>query len=48
MVPSQVIGEFALIRLVVTVLVSRKSSPNRIFDMSTVSCARSGAVTEPI
>ena len=45
---SHVIGEFALIRLIDTVLFSTNSSPNRIFDMSTVSCARSGAVTDPI
>ena len=48
MVASQVIGELALIRLINTVLVSTKSAPNRIFAISTVSSARSGAVTEPM
>ena len=53
MVASQVNGELALIRLMMNVFGlpvagSRYSSPNRIFVMSTVSCARSGCVTEPM
>ena len=48
MVPSQTIGELALISEVMTVLVSRNFSPNTIFAISTVSAARSGAVTEPM
>ena len=47
-VPSQVIGEFALIKLIITVLLLTNSSPKRILAMSIVSLARSGAVTEPI
>ena len=48
MVPSHTIGELALIRLVMTVFFSRKSAPNTIFAISTVSAARSGWVTEPM
>jgi hypothetical protein len=48
MVPSQTIGELALMRLVMTVFLATKSAPNRIFAISTVSSARSGAVTEPM
>ena len=39
---SKVIGELALIRLVIAQCVSKKSFPNAIFAISTVSCARSG------
>ena len=35
-------------RLVSTVLFSTKSSPKTTFIMSTLSAARSGAVTEPM
>ena len=50
---SKVIGELALIRLMITVFGlpvagSMYSSPNRIFAISTESCARSGCVTEPM
>ena len=48
MVSSQTIGEFALISEVQTVFWSTNASPNTIFSMLTVSCARSGAVTEPM
>ncbi len=48
MVLSQTIGELALMRLVMTVFSSTNSSPKRIFAMSTLSWARSGAVTEPM
>src|ERR1700733_15562370 len=52
-VASNVMGELALIRLTTKVLglpvvASRKSSPNRIFVISTVSVARSGCVTDPM
>ena len=47
-VSSHVIGEFALISEVAIVLFCTNSSPNRIFAISTVSCARDGAVTDPI
>ena len=48
MVASQVMGELALIRLVTTQFCSTKSPPNTSLAMSTVSWARSGAVTDPI
>ena len=48
MVPSQTIGELALMRLVMTVFSLTKSAPKAIFAISTVSCARSGWVTEPM
>ena len=53
MVASQVRGELALIRLMMQVrglplAGSRNSSPKRILVISTVSCARSGWVTEPM
>ena len=53
MVSSKVMGEFALIRLMQTVRFlpvagSTKLSPNRRLAISTVSCARSGLVTEPM
>jgi len=48
MVPSQTIGELALIRLMMQVWLSRKSAPNNSFAISTVSAARSGWVTEPM
>ena len=53
MVSSKVMGELALIRLITTVLFlpvagSMKSSPNKRLAISTVSCARSGCVTEPM
>ena len=53
MVASQVRGELALIKLVVTVFGlpvtgSIQSSPNRILHISTVSSARVGWVTEPM
>src|SRR6202040_4196957 len=53
MVESQVRGEFALMRLMMqvrgfAVAGSVKLSPKRIFVISTVSCARSGWVTEPM
>ena len=46
-------GELALMRLMMQVrglplTGSRNSSPKRIFVISTVSVARSGAVTEPM
>src|SRR5262249_35745670 len=52
-VPSHTIGELALIRLMITVFGlpvagSTYWSPNRIFAISTESCARSGCVTEPM
>ena len=48
MVLSHTIGELALMRLVSTVLCSTNSAPNTRFIISTLSSARSGAVTEPI
>ena len=48
MVASKVIGELALIRLVMTQCSFTNASPNTNLAMSTVSCALSGAVTEPI
>ena len=48
MVASKVMGELALISEVTTVFLRRKSSPNRIFAIATVSSARSGWVTEPM
>ena len=47
-VSSKVSGEFALIRLVMTVFSATKSSPNTSFAISIVSRARSGCVTEPM
>ena len=47
-VPSHVIGELALIKLIITVFSLTNSSPKIIFAISIVSFARSGAVTEPI
>ena len=46
--PSHTSGEFALIRLRITGWSSRYSAPNTIRAISTVSCARSGCVTEPM
>ena len=48
MVASQTRGEFALMRLVITVFDSTNASPKTIFAIETVSSARSGAVTEPM
>ena len=48
MVSSQTSGELALISDVVTVLLVANSSPKTIFIMSTVSSARSRAVTLPM
>ena len=48
MVPSQTIGELALIRLVMTVFLSTNSAPKVRRAISTVSRARSGWVTEPM
>ena len=48
MVPSKVMGELALIRLTITVLLSTKASPKTSLAMATLSSARSGAVTEPM
>ena len=48
MVESQTIGEFALIRLRITVCSSMNSAPNTIRAISTVSWARSGWVTDPM
>ena len=48
MVPSKVMGELALIRLIITVLLSTKAAPKAIFAIATESSARSGAVTEPM
>ena len=47
MVASQVRGELALMRLITTVSFAMRS-PNTILAMSTVSWARSPAVTEPM
>jgi hypothetical protein len=48
MVPSQVIGELALIRPIVTAFSATKSSPNTSLAIAIVSSARSGEVTEPM
>ena len=48
MVPSKTIGELALMRFTTTQFWSTKSDPNRMRHISTVSSARSGAVTEPM
>ena len=48
MVESKTMGELALIRLIITVFCSTKSSPNASLAMATLSSARSGAVTEPM
>ena len=47
-VRSHTIGELALASETITVCSSRKSRPNRIRAISTVSCARLGCVTEPM
>ena len=47
-IESNVIGEFILIKLVITVFSSTKSFPNNILAISTLSCARLGSVTDPI
>ncbi len=48
MVASHTSGELALMRLKTTVWSSRKSRPNTMRAISTVSRARSGRVTEPM
>ena len=47
-VESHTIGELALTSETITVFVSRKSAPNRIRAIATVSSARLGCVTEPM
>ena len=47
-IESKVRGELILIKLVNTVFCLTNSSPKRIFTISTLSLALSGAVTEPI
>jgi len=48
MVSSNVIGELALIRLAMQQLLATNASPKTSLAISTVSCARSGWVTEPM
>ena len=48
MVASKVIGELALIKLVMTVFSSTKSSPKTILAIAIESSARSRWVTDPM
>ena len=48
MVASQTSGEFALMRLKITVFCSTNSWPKTMRAISTVSRARRGCVTEPM